>query len=194
MGYRHYFYKVKKSEVEKVRDMEYDTLFNLAKERGVDCWDNDDEGRGFYFNDDAFLNKKEVFEFGKLYWDDTADRIYSKGEPLFSRDEVQDCFNDYVPYVVGKEGLLEAIEIYRAKVLSYYQSLIEENGEAEKQHAELVNHVRDKIFQWKYQGTVNTNEDQVSITGSWEYEHSIFNLAHLLKTIDWEKDTLLFYG
>ena len=206
MGYRHYFFKVKKTDVETVKDMDYKDLLQYAESNGVEI----DEWKGkktFYFNDDKFLNKIEVHEFGRLYWDDTAERIYNKGVPLFTKDEVQKEFSDYVPYVVGKEGVLEAISIYQEKVINFYKSLLVD-GETRrlplgltwtvddiKSIGKLVEHIVNKITSLVYRGLANIdNDNKWQVTTSWEYEHSIFNLVHILKSIDWEQDTLLFYG
>ena len=187
MGYRHYFYKVKKEDVATVRDMNFDQLCEYAKDNGIELYDEELEGKGFYFNDDKFLNKVEVFEFGKLYWENTAERIYSKGIPLFTNAEVQEYVSDYYPYVVGKEGLLEAIEVYREKITNLYRNLIEEDDKEKiKTHLEEYAYWSTKI--------VETDEDCKYLTGSWLYEHHIFDLVYLLKTIDWATETLLFYG
>ena len=206
MGYRHYFYKVSKAEVEAVKDMDYEQLLTYAENNGVEIeeWNGK---KSFYFNDDKFLNKIEVHEFGKLYWDNTASRIYSKGVPLFTKKETQDRFEDYVPYVVGKEGMLEAISIYQENVLNYYKSLLVDGEERRlplgitltvddvKSIDKVVSLIEDKVRSISYRGLVNIDEDNKwQVTPSWEYEHSIFNLVHILKSIDWEKDTLLFYG
>lgn len=206
MGYRHYFYKVKKEDVEAVKDMTYEQLLKYAEEKTVEI---DEWGgkKSFCFNDKKFLNKEEVHEFGKLYWDDTAERIYSKGKPLFSIDQVQDKFFDYKPYVVGKDGLLEAISIYQEKVVKYYKDLLVDGQDRHiplgitirqedvKSIDKLLSHIKDKIRSMVYRGIANIDEkDKWQVTPSWEYEYSIFNLVHILKTIDWEEDTLLFYG
>ena len=206
MGYRHYFYKVKKADIETVKDMDYKQLLAYAEDNGVEIneWDGE---KSFYFNDDKFLNKIEVHEFGKLYWDDTASRIYSKGVPLFTNLEVQKDLDDYEPYVVGKEGLLEAISIYQEKVLNFYKDLLVDGEERHlpldititkddvKSIDKIASHIEGKIRAISHIGLANINEDSKwQVTSSWEYEHSIFNLVHILKSIDWEKDTLLFYG
>lgn len=206
MGYRHYFYKVKKADIETVKDMDYEQLIAYAENEGVaiDEWDGK---KSFYFNDDKLLNKTEVHEFGKLYWDNTANRIYSKGVPLFTNSEVQEHLADYKPYIVGKEGLLEAISIYQEKVLNFYKSLLVDGEERHlplgititkddvKSIDKVVSHIEGKIQSISYRGLANIDEDDKwQVTSSWEYEHSIFNLVHILKSIDWEKDTLLFYG
>lgn len=187
MGYRHYFYLVEKSEVENVKNMDMNSLTEYAKRQGVELYDESD-GMGFYFDSDAFMKKILVFEFGKLYWDDTAERIYKTGFPLFAKPEVQSEFDDYVPFVVGKAGLLEAIKIYNEKALSYYKKL--ESCEA----GEIKKHIGDRIEDLT-SGITNTDESKVwSVSRSGEYEHDVFNLVHLLKTIDWERNTLLFFG
>lgn len=139
------------------------------------------------------MNKTEIFEFGKLYFDDTAERIYSKGIPLFEKQEVQEYLSDYSPFVVGKDGLLEAIKIYEEKVLKYYKSLL--SDDEEPRQSKMLECVENKIRTLSVFGLANTDEtNKMKVTSSWEYEHSIFNLVHILKTIDWDKDTILFYG
>lgn len=195
MGYRHYFYLVDKSEVEKVRDMDMKSLTEYAKQQGTELFEED--GGGFYFDDNAFMNKTEVFEFGKLYWDDTAERIYKTGLPLFSRPEVQNEFEDYIPFVVGKSGLLEAIKIYQEKALAYYKGLkVDDEDDFARLTSEqkIKEHIQGKI-KYLSHGIANLDESkQWCVSNSWEYENAVFNLVHLLKVIDWSKQTLLFYG
>lgn len=203
MGYRHYFYKVNKADIDIIKDMNYDELYEYAKQKG--CKDINDEDKYIYFNEDRFLNKQEVFEFGKLYYDDTAEKIYNTGTPLFTNKETFEYFSDYYPYIVGKDGLLEAINIYQQKILDYYKGLLVDGDEAIgpfgivipqpqiKSINKLTEEVRDKIF-WNNKGIVDLDEKKPCVTSTWLYEYSIFNLVFLLKTIDWEKETLLFYG
>ena len=46
MGYRHYFYKVNKADIDIIKDMNYDELYEYEKKKGCK---------------DRFLNKQEVF-------------------------------------------------------------------------------------------------------------------------------------
>ena len=71
-------------------------------------------------------DQNKVFEFGKLYYEDTSSQIYSVGMPLFENPEMQSKYENYAPYIVGKAGLLKAIEIYKTKIISYYESLFED--------------------------------------------------------------------
>jgi len=206
MGYRHYFYKVNKADVEAVKDMSYNELLEYAQANNVaiDEWDGEEY---LNFLDSKFLNQVEVHEFGKLYWDDTAERIYNKGVPLFTNKETQEQFDDYAPYVVGKDGVLEAISIYQEKVLNYYKDLLVDGEKRQipfgitltvddvKSIDKVLELIRDKIVSITLRGLADIDEkNKWQVTRSWEYEHSIFNLVHILKSVDWETETILFYG
>lgn len=176
-------------------------LCNYAKSEGVEGGDG-----WFSFNDNKFLDKKEIFEFGKLYWDDTADRIYSKGEPLFTDKEVQEDVSDYDPYVVGKPGVLEAIEIYKRKIIEAYKNLLVDGGvqllpggfsigrEDIKSIDKVREFIHEKLKWWELFGAIDLDETHESISDSYQYEHQIFELVRLYKSIDWETKTVLFYG
>ena len=113
-------------------------------------------------------------------------------------------FSDYVPYEVGKQGLLKAIEIYRQKIKDYYEDLLKDGAtqilpfDFELPRPDITSadkikeHIKEKLSWIKYK--VNLDETKKTLTDSWQYEDTIFNLVFLLKTIDWEKETLLFYG
>lgn len=189
MGYRHYFYKVKIVDVKKIKDI---SLHDIKRK----TYDKECE----YYDFDKAIDKQQVFELGKLYWDDTSERIYSTGEPLFSNDDVMELFDDYVPYIVGKEGMKKAIEIYQEKIIKYLSfclvdSYDEFSEEKIKSEDKMKKDIVDRLSYWKSGFVIDTNENIKNIvTRSWLYEYSIFNLVHLLKTIDWETETLLFYG
>lgn len=197
MGYRHYFYKVSKEEVERVKDLSLDKIKEepFYKENG-------------YISLRNFINHQEVFEFGKLYYEDTDEQIYSTGRPLFNNDEVMEYFSENAPFIVGKEGLLKTIEIYKEKIKKYYKDMLID-GEERIVHIfgftvkdediksidKVKKEIESKIRMWEYsKGVIDINEDNLCVTRSWLYEYEIFNLIFILKTIDWEKDTLLFYG
>ena len=152
------------------------------------------------------MNKTEIYEFGKLYWDDTAVRIYSKGMPLFEKEEVQKCFYDYRPYVMGKDGMLEAIEIYKAKIVKYYKGLLVDGDTNDfgyfydiepkdiKDIGTICHHISDMLYHWDRMGVVDIDMNHDQISNSWMFEHQIFELVRLYKSIDWESKCLLFYG
>lgn len=194
MGYRHYFYIVKKSDVEKCNNIVFD---ELKRQYG------DADG---YIDFSEVFPRTEVFEFGKLYYEDTAERIYNTGKPLFGDKDCQEYFEDYYPFVVGKEGLLEAIKIYKEKVINAYQSLLGDGQEVQyplgitmtediSEYDKMKNFVKSRLLwiqKYHFEDIDETNKYKVS--RSYIYEHAIFNLIHLLKVIDWDNETILFYG
>lgn len=188
MRYRHYFFKTNKKDVEMVMNLSYQQL----KEKYAN--END------YIRLEDVLEHKEVFEFGKLYYEDIAEQIYNIGQPLFNDKECMEEFEDYMPYEVGKDGLLKAIEIYRNAIIKYLECLQvdtqnEWTNEVLKPQDKIKKDIENRLFWWNIKHTLDLDEeDKFSITSSLLYEHQIFNLVYLLKTIDWDDETLLFYG
>ena len=203
MGYRHYFYLVDTEECNKVKNMTYSELIKYIKKTNPDAVEEDSEG--VWINFHKMLNQREIFEFGKLYYEDTDEKIYNHGEPLFSINDTQEYFEDYQPYRMGKDGLMEAIKIYEQKIISYYEDLLKDGAvqilpfgiEVPRNDItsvdKLKNHTEDQLRQWKW-GAINLDENNDEISSSWLYEHQIFELVRLYKSIDWDKKTLLFYG
>lgn len=58
----------------------------------------------------------------------------------------------------------------------------------------LAEFVQDKITWWKGQGVIDLDESHEWLSKSWQYEHQIFDLVRLYKSIDWDKYTLIFLG
>lgn len=197
MGYRHYFYKVNKEDVKAVKELSLDEL----KEKYGDKEDG-------YVDIQDIANQKEIFEFGKLYCEDTAEQIYNTGNPLFDNAEVMEYFSDYIPFIVGKDGVLKAIEIFKNKIKKYYKDMLVDGekkiipvfgltikDEDIKSIDKVKKEIQDKIRIWEhYKSVVDINENNLNVTQSCLYEYSIFNLVFILKTTDWKKETILFYG
>lgn len=197
MGYRYYFYKVNKEDVKTIKELSLDEL----KEK----YSDKEEG---YVDMHNIINQKEIFEFGKLYYEDTAEQIYDTGNPLFDNAEVMEYFSDYVPFIVGKDGVLKAIEIYKNKIKKYYKDMLVDGekktmplfgltikDEDIKSIDKVKKEIQDKIRIWEhYKSVVDIDENNKNVTKSCLYEYSIFNLVFILKTINWEKETILFYG
>lgn len=204
MGYRHYFYLVDIEECDKVEHMSYNEFaqYCLSKEP---CKSEYDAAWNYVYFPET-LGQKEVKCFGKLYYDDTAERIYSHGRPLFALKEMQAEFAEYNPYRMGKDGMLEAIEIYKRKIIDYYKDMFVDGavqirpGGIEIKRADiksadkLIDSARDQLLWWEKFGAVDLDESHEEISQSDRYEHNIFELVRLYKSIDWDKKCLLFYG
>jgi hypothetical protein len=196
MGYRYYFYKVKKTDVEKVKYLSLEQLKEQFVEDDDCMWIRN------------IIDHTQIFEFGKLYWDDTVEQINATGERLFNDRNVVEYFADNDFHIVGKNGVLKAIEIYANKVKEYYKSMVNENKRIVPRFGYdiapddiKVNKVRgwleQKIQEWEHHEYYITNlneKDKYTVANSREYELKVFNLIHILKVMDWETETILFYG
>ena len=202
MGYRHYMYSVPRKLVKDIRDMSYSELKEYAKQhRGLQ---KDGEGSWVYLND--LIGGNTFFEFGKYY--DNAENIYKLGKPLFSVDDTQKHFEEYVPYVVERDAVLCAIEDYRQKVIDWYKELLQSQEEYDASHEpwerhrltqeqRIRRHLENQLDEWENQFGLlpyDLNEESQQIVRAWLYEYEVFELVHQLKTMDWENNTLVFYG
>jgi hypothetical protein len=200
MGYRHHFFEAPKAEVERIKDMSEEQFFHHIKTI-PDALEED--GEDVWVNFHIIVKQRKIFELGKLDWDDTAVKIAETGVPLFNDEEMQKYYENYDPYVVGKEGLLKAIEIYKENVVRYYNGLLSEEAaddddsefeEPRTRERKWEKHLKDKLRAWQRPSILNLDETKEQITDSWEYEYVIFELIRLLKSINWEENTVLFYG
>lgn len=199
MGYRHYMYKISKKTVKQIENKDYDYLskkYNYEWNYGTEEFDLD------IFR----LPMERIYEFGKLYYDDTAERIYKYGKPMFQK-KVMEKVEDYNPYVIPKEALLEAITIYTEKVRKYYNGLLEDGEtlvgflgiETQKETSKeekWKRHIEQQIQEWSGQfgPPYNLKEETDYIVSSWKYEYALFELVRLYKTIDFNKYDLVFLG
>lgn len=202
MGYRYYFVKIPKSEVEKVRDMSVEQLFTYGIEsclNDYNLFSNKDSAEEFLnhlFYNDRFLHRKDMYDLGKMYWDDSAEKIHGHHE-LFNDPKVREIFADNEMYVVGKEGLIRAIEVYKQKIVDYYKNLLVDDFTFKKRTSaqKIQEHLEDVLEELRFKDFLDLDPNTKNIlTWSWKYEYEIFNLVHILKIMDWEKDTLLMIG
>lgn len=210
MGYRHYLYKIDKKIVKDIQGKTFDELwdkYTSEEEKAFQEMMMEKYGKEEKHLDIDFFKQEQIFEFGKLYWDDTAERIYATGKPLFENKEIQEYFADYQPYIVTKEALKIAIEIYEQKIINYYKGLFEKDeklcepffripfDKIDKSIQEkCVEHCRNQLSEWLRGFAINKSEKDEKLTNSWQYEYEIFELLRLYKTFDFKKYDLLFYG
>ena len=207
MGYRHYFMTANIKDCQAIENLTYKKLLGFCKLHYPESVETLEEGEiNTYVNFHKILDKDCVFEFGKLYYDDTAERIYSRGKPLFLDKETQEYFRDYNPYRMGKEGLEEAIAIYRKKIIDYYKGLLVDGAEVVapfgitftrddiKSIDKVHEHIKDMLYWWQSGYALNMEATTPCLTNSWLYEHEIFELVRLYKETNWDEKCLLFYG
>lgn len=188
MGYRFYFGSIDRSAIDTLNEY---TLDELKEKHG------NEYHTIFFFDLMDFFEMEEAFFLGEFTIDDLEEQLHSMGKPLFSNQEIQNEFIDEQPIIVGKEGLLKAIEYFRGKIVRFLETFFTESGTLIEKRVQ--SDMEQRLFAWKYLPLINLSEEEsntVSNSSQFEYEffeYEIFNLVHLLKTIDWEYETLLFY-
>ncbi len=63
--------------------------------------------------------------------------------------------------------------------------------------AEMIMGLKSKVHpwgEWSEELIKNNADKKFTVTSSWKYEYSIFNLIHILKIMDWDKYNLVYYG
>jgi hypothetical protein len=57
----------------------------------------------------------------------------------------------------------------------------------------IIQHVRDMRTEWTLLEPYNLKKGE-SVTASWKYEYSIFELIRIYKSFDWKRKVMIFYG
>ena len=175
MGYREYFAVVDKEKTEPYRhlDGEYFLI------------DDDDDERAFYQLVHNQFGRREEFCISGL------DLDFSKAPAFFFSPDAQEMCEHYNPRIATPEMMLQAIEGMRKFVLNYYQD-IEKNGE-DNAMACIVK----KIETWSAPYGVtpyNLSPKTTNIVQVMQTEYEIFELVRIYKSVDWNKEYVVFYG
>jgi hypothetical protein len=198
MGYRHYLYKVDKGLLNKIHHMEKDTFFKWGVDNGL--VDDDDEEPYL----PLYKIGEELFGFGKYY--ENANEIQMNGRPLFADKELSERYEEYEPFIVGKEAVLNAIEHQKSLIVQMYENMLlrtdeerlEEDFDERTKEQIYEQHLKSMYIEWKNGFNkvfaINLDSSNPVITTSWKYEYSIFELVRLYKVTDWDKYGLIFMG
>lgn len=144
------------------------------------------------------LPMKEIYDLGK-YISFDAD-LCEKHEPLFSNEAIQKKLSGELLLDIGREGLLTIIEDYRKEVVAYFEMLMkdepadEEFGGGVTAQEKMLEFIEQKHRSWRLGLVLNTELDSEALTNSWSKEYAIFELVRLLKTIDFEENSLIIHG
>lgn len=186
MGYRNYLYKIPKKNVKELR--------NLTKQQMIEKY-AEDEGYASFHKMLEENNTKCIFEYGKLYWDDTIGRLHRTGERLFKDEDVNELFEEENIYLLGEKAIEETINIYKEKIIKMYDELLNNDELNDKEIIEKYEeHLKNYKLWWARLNALNLNKEEECICDGWLYEHRIFELVRLYKTIDFEEYDLLFMG
>lgn len=114
------------------------------------------------------------------------------GAPFFVDAEAQDMFDYYNPRIILKKDLEGIVELWRKIIVEHYKEILLDPAK------ELIwrGHIEAKIDQWEspYSEPYNLSEKSKEIVRAYDLEYRIFDLVRLYKAIDWQQDTVVFFG
>lgn len=187
MGYRNYLSIIENNAVELIEEMSYEQLAIVF---------GDGDGEDCFFAPYQ-LPQTILHNLGEIEAVDD-ERMYSVGKPLFKTESTHSRLEHYKPYLVGKEGLLMLIQLYQDKVIHHFKGLLvddtKEGLDDKTATQKQESYVKSMLEEWENGMNINLNEKTASVSNSWKYEYIIFELVRQLKTIDFENNTLIFYG
>lgn len=188
MGYRLYLGKIKTQEIEEIRQSDYNEL--LLKYNDLTNPDED-----LYLPGPYRLIPDTLYCLGKGI--DYLDKLREFGSEIFTFPEAEDYYYDYDFFSITKEGLLLIIDTYRQKVADCYKVLAYSYdifGVEVTTTPELF--IKQRAESWNETRYCNYNLDltKKNIVTSWDYEYAVFELVYILKSIDFENETLVIYG
>lgn len=194
MSYNYHLVALDKSIFNKIHD--------LTSEQFSIYLSNVNKGEKFD-NFWSVVLSRQLYDLGGLS-DEIYDYIMENTDELFTQESTCEEFYDYTLKVANKNVLSEIINIYQKETQKYYQSFFKPNVLGKKSYAnmsidDIAEDRKKELFWMLYHHcispTINLEENQPTIlTSSWDYEYAVFNLVHIFKTFDWEKDVLLICG
>lgn len=179
-------YVMNKQDVAKIKDFKEK---ELMQKLSMKTWDD------FSIRN---LPMKEVYDLGKYIDYDAV--LCEKHECLFSNGTIQKELSCELLLDIGRDGLVTIIEEYRKEVVSHFEMLMkdepadEEFGGGITAQEKLLEFIEQKHRSWRLGLVLNTDSDVDTLTNSWAKEYAVFELVRLLKTMDFEENTLIIHG
>jgi hypothetical protein len=118
------------------------------------------------------------------------------------RQRMIDYYNDmFLPFIDPTSGILEDNRTFLKSVQTDYSyskdmytfdfSTITEDEQTALY--QILRHIRNMRSEWVHLKPYDLANGE-SITGSWKYEYSIFELVRIYKVFDWRKNVMIYYG
>lgn len=195
MSYRHYIEILDK---DKLRLLHVEDMKDAAKRhRDREEWFDVEK-----YMEERGVELKEVMELGKY----TAEGYYLEGlDNSKYYGEFADIISTLREELAGdgtgfnlitKDNLIWVINAYKGRVVKLWEDtlhIINTSDDIEQLKKDMTKYFHNKIH-WK-DFLVNTDlENKWDVQNTWTYEYELFNLVHILKTVDWEKQLLFIHG
>lgn len=185
MGYRYHFAIVNK---EKVKTLSIKSPESFLPDENSEDYDEElCEKTAFYEMVENELDAVEDFDLGQI---SIPEEVKLHTSRFFADDQTALLFEHYEPVLVLNTKPIEAIiEYMRQQVLKDYQECFEdENLRLAKIHR--------KIQEWtaEFSKPYNLDLENKGIVSSMSLEYEIFELVRFMKSIDWEKQAVIYFG
>lgn len=178
MGYRHYIAVIDKTLYQQIKNLTKKELSLFFKDQA--------DSRGYVYRKE-FID--EVHELGK-YVD--AEYLKEHSSRFFENKETNEIYHgvDTELYVINKKGLEAIIEKYHQDIHEYFKKLADnyKNGKKDVFGEDTIEKfLSGKVITWENSRYYKPYSLEGEIlTHSWEYEHAIFEIIRIYKSIDWE--------
>lgn len=150
-------------------------------------WDDEEDVDRTAFNN--FVNNgfglKEDYCLGKFPIPDDI------GKPFYYNEETQKLFSHYNPRVINKDDFKKIIDILRKEVVNYYFDILQTRNTLNWQG---ILEMKMELWEAPFVEPYNIDDNQKTIVRANDLEYRIFDLVRLYKTVDWARDTVIFYG
>lgn len=192
MGYRNYLNIVSKKDFKKVDE----DFINKLK---------DEDGYVYIGDVLKAIGAKEIFELGKY----SEEGYALECKPIKVRGYIKKSYDILKQYakehgygfnIVTVDSLIEIIEKYHERTVQYWHKLLSdapmESGQfgcTIKPEEKCMYYVQNLLNWEEFMTNINMNS-LYSVQTSWKYEYEIYNLLHILKMVDWDKNLLIVTG
>ena len=113
------------------------------------------------------------------------------GKPFYTNDDTQQVFTHYNPRVISREDFQWIIDMLRKEVVDYYHEILKNRNHL---YWQGFLETRMELWEAQYADPYNLDDSQKEIVRARDLEYRIFDLVRLYKTVDWMRDTVIFYG
>lgn len=187
MGYRHYLYKIKKEDLNKIRNMSNSDLYIHTKSKEEDGW----------WSPTDLFREGYIYSLGEIDTKLWKTLKNNRIDEIFIQEEVKERMSDYDNGILNSDGFLNIMELYKEKVLSYFNDLLKDGYKEswrkyKTSNEKLKSHMEEKIRMIQNCDEYDFNLEREQITGSWTFEYSLFELIRLYKSIDWNNYYVIY--
>lgn len=157
------------------------------------------EGELYYEEEDCDEDRTSFYKFVDNDFGLKEDKCIGRfdipadiGQPFYVNEETQKLFEYYNPRIISKTDFEWIIEMYRKLVVEQYKEILSDRNKESRWRC----HIEAKLDLWEspYIEPYNMDKNQSSIVRAYNLEYQIFDLVRMYKSIDWIKDTVIFFG